>query len=106
MKKKNDRLLDHLGKLFLIHDNLFNILLLTDENFSILQKSLIENPQYPNNPTRKQLVAEKTTAMLFQLTVGYLFNLTEVVRFLKKTLIVMICLKQTKSLMNLILIPG
>lgn len=42
------------------------------------------NPQYPQNPTREQLVAEKTTAMLFQLSVGYLYNLTEVIRFLKR----------------------
>lgn len=84
IENNDDKLMDYLGKTFLINDNFFNILALSDENFSFLQKSLNTNPNYPKNPTREQLVAEKTTAMLFQLSVGYLYNLTEVIRFLKK----------------------
>lgn len=80
---KDDKLLDYLGKVFLIQDNFRNILSLSDENFTLLRNSLSSNPNYPKNPTREQLVAEKTTAMLFQLSVGYLYNLTEVIKFLK-----------------------
>lgn len=82
-KKQDDQLLDYLGKVFFVHDNFFNILLLSDENFSLLRNSLDNNPSYPENPTREQLVAEKTTSMLFQLSVGYLYNLTEIINFLK-----------------------
>ena len=83
MKKIDTTLLDHLGKVFLIHDNFSNILSLADDNFTILKDSLKINSNYPNNPTREQLVAEKNTAMLFQLSVGYLYNLIEVIKFLK-----------------------
>ena len=83
VENKDDKLIDYLGKVFLIQDNFRNILSLTDENFSLLQKSLSVNPDYPKNPTREQLVAEKTTAMFLQLSIGYLYNLTEVIKFLK-----------------------
>ena len=65
IKNNDDKLLDYLGKILLIQDNFSNILALSDENFTLLQKSLSANPDYPKNPTREQLVAEKTTAMLF-----------------------------------------
>ena len=83
MENIDSNLLDHLGKVFMIHDNFSNILSLSEENFSILRDSLKINPKYPDNPTRDQLVAEKTTAMLFQLSVGYLYDLIEVIKFLK-----------------------
>lgn len=83
MEKNDNNLLDYLGKVYLIRDNLLNILSLSDDNFNLLKNSLIENPDLKENPTREQLVAEKTTAMLFQLSVGYLYNLTESITFLK-----------------------
>jgi len=84
IEKQNDKLPDYLGKVYLIQDNLLNILNLSDHYFKLLQQSLNTNPDLKKTPTDEQVVLEKTTGMLFQLSVVYLFNLTEVMKFLKQ----------------------
>lgn len=76
MEKTDTNLLDYMSKVYMICDNFDTILLLTEVNFGILKK----NPTINSNV---KLIVDNTTAMLFQLSVGYLYNLIEVIEFLK-----------------------
>ena len=80
----NDKLLDHLVKLYMVKDNLSSISVLSYEYFNTLNDSLSENPDFKNHPTRQQLSDERVTAMLYQLSVGYSYALLEIIDFLKR----------------------
>jgi len=84
IEKQDDKLPDYLGKVYLLQDNLLNILNLSDHYFKLLQQSLNTNLDFKKNSPGEKVVLEKTTAMLFQLSVVHLFNLTEVMKFLKQ----------------------
>lgn len=84
LNEETDQLHDYLGKVSLVKGNLETILGLADLNFDSLKNSLKSHPNYPKDPTQEQLIKEKTTAMFFQLAVGHLYNLTEIIIFLKR----------------------